>query len=87
MGKLIKFTTPNQHKRIFIYGSLISPGGPWGDEDSVDDKYDERIIIRDTMGLVLKTYSCNKFDALFYGVLTTGGDMGWVHYKNVEFVS
>ena len=85
MGRLARFTTPNAHKRIFLYGNLLSADGPWGEEHN-DEDYDERVIIRDTLGIVLKEHMCNKFNVLFYGIITIRGDMGWVHNKNVEFL-
>ena len=86
MGRLVRFTTPNQHKRIFLYGNLFSPDGPWGEDVSEEIDYDERIIIRDTMGIILKEHECKRFNTLFYGVITTNREMGWVHCKNVEIL-
>ena len=84
LGRLIRFTTPNAHKRIFLYGDLVN--GPWSESSSGVENYTERIITRDETGIIIGEYFCRRFDTPFYGVFTQKGDIGWVHYKNVEFI-
>jgi len=84
MGRLVRFTTPNAHKRIFLYGDLVC--GPWSESSDGAEDYAERIITRDTLGIIVGEYFCKRFNTLFYGVFTMKGDMGWVHNKNVEFL-
>ena len=87
VGRLVRFTTPNQHKRIFLYGNLFSPDGPWVHDENQEEEYDERIIVHDTLGIILREHQCKRFNTTFYGILTMKGDMGWVHCKNVEFLA
>lgn len=87
MGRLVRFTSPNKNKRIFLYGNLFSPDGPWMLDENQEEEYDERIIVHDTLGIVLREHECKRFNTTFYGILTMKGDMGWVHCKNVEFLS
>lgn len=86
MGKLVRFTTPNQHKRIFIYGNLFSQSGPWEETDDYEEPYNERIIKKDTLGIILRIYKCSRFDTTFYGVITSSGHTGWVHHCNAEIL-
>jgi hypothetical protein len=86
MGRLVRFTSPNRNKRIFLYGSLFSPGGPWSVNENQEEEYDERIIVHDTLGIIVREHMCKRFNTTFYGILTMKGDMGWVHCKNVEFL-
>jgi len=87
MGRLVRFTTPNHHKRIFLYGDLFSPDGPWSDDENDKIRCEERVIVCDTLGVVLRKHECKRFNTTFYGVLTMRGDMGWIHCKNVEVLS
>lgn len=84
MGRLVRFTTPNAHKRIFLYGDLVC--GPWSESSDGAEDYAERIITRDTLGIIVGEYFCKRFNTLFYGVFTMKGDIGWVYNKNVEFL-